>query len=372
MPGLQTAGEAWQATTAYYYNSGAVPPKPDDWYSYVERYDYLQTTEFANVVFDITPRLHVEAGTVHFHSSFNTSTYGGFWYAPQVTTEAPGGSHKWNSKFGLSYNATDNLLVYADWAQGFRDGGVNGGLPGACVKNGVPVQFQPDTLTNYELGWKSTWLDKHLVWNGAAYYMPWKNYQSLLFDPGVCASSSFDANIGDARIYGMESNAKYQATSFLSMELSASYNDSRITSDDFSNQYFVVKPGERLPYVPYFNWSGNVRYERPVKDALHGYVQYDASHKGDMFNSLQETGSNGLPYVLQPGYTLMNLRFGLNQTDEHWTAELYITNLTNKNAVIYTNEGNFDLRQTVNEPRVFGVRLSYRFGKAKAGSAAEE
>jgi hypothetical protein len=42
---------------------------------------------------------------------------------------------------------------------------------------------------------------------------------------------------------------------------------------------------------------------------------------------------------------------------------LYITNLANKNAVIYTNEGNFDLRETVNEPRVFGVRLSYRFGK---------
>jgi outer membrane receptor protein involved in Fe transport len=59
----------------------------------------------------------------------------------------------------------------------------------------------------------------------------------------------------------------------------------------------------------------------------------------------------------------MNLRLGVNQTAEHWTAEFYITNLTNKNAVIYTNEGNFDLRQTVNEPRVFGVRLSYRFGK---------
>jgi hypothetical protein len=32
----------------------------------------------------------------------------------------------------------------------------------------------------------------------------------------------------------------------------------------------------------------------------------------------------------------------------------------------YTNEGNFDLRQTVNEPRVFGARLTYRGGKAHA------
>jgi outer membrane receptor protein involved in Fe transport len=359
-PGLQTASQGWQYYNQYY---GAVtkPPKPDDWYSYVARSDYLQTTEFANVTFDITPRLHLEAGTVHFHSNFNTFQYGGYWYSSQTLSAAPGSSHKWNSKLGLSYNVTDDLLVYADAAQGFRDGGINGGIPAPCTKAGVPPAFTPDTLTNYEIGWKSTWLEKHLLWNGAIYYMPWKNFQTLIFDPAICPSSEFNANVGNARIYGAESNIKYQANAFLSMDLSASYNDSRIVKNQFSGGFVAV--GERLPYVPYFDWSGDIRYEAPLKDTLHGYLQYDISHKGDMFNTLQTTGSNGLPYVLQPGYSIMNLRFGLNQVAEHWTAELYITNLTNKNAVIYTNEGNFDLRQTVNEPRVFGARLTYRFGK---------
>ena len=44
--------------------------------------------------------------------------------------------------------------------------------------------------------------------------------------------------------------------------------------------------------------------------------------------------------------------------------EFYITNLADKNAIVYSNTGNFDLRLTTNEPRVFGLRLSYRFGKA--------
>jgi outer membrane receptor protein involved in Fe transport len=87
-----------------------------------------------------------------------------------------------------------------------------------------------------------------------------------------------------------------------------------------------------------------------------------------MYNTLEESGSNGLPRVLQPGYSVMNLRFGLNEVDARWSTELYITNLTNKNAVVYTNEGNFDLRQTVNEPRVFGVHLSYRWGKQAPGA----
>ena len=79
------------------------------------------------------------------------------------------------------------------------------------------------------------------------------------------------------------------------MEINASYNDSRVTSDKYYNpsaatSALYVEPGERLPYVAYFNWSGNIRYEAPIKDALHGYVQYDVAHKGDMWNDLQTNG----------------------------------------------------------------------------------
>jgi iron complex outermembrane receptor protein len=365
MPGLQTSGEAWQATAASYGQTG-LPPSPDDWYSYVSRSDYLQTTEFGNITFDITPRVHLEVGTVHFHSNFSTSTYGGFWYSPQVPAVYGGSSNKWDSKAGLSVNVTNNVLLYADWAQGFRDGGVNGGLPAGCTANGVPPQFTPDTLTNYELGLKTQMLDKHLTWNTALYYMPWKNLQTLVFDPSICPSSSFNANVGNAQVYGAESNAKYQATNALSMELSASYNDAKVLTNNFNNASFAVTPGERLPYDPYFSWSGNIRYDAPIQDSLKGYAQFDIAHKGDMWNDLQNSGSNGLPRVLQPGYSVMNLRLGLHQSESHWLAEFYITNLTNKNAVIYTNEGNFDLRYTRNEPRVFGGRLSYRWGKAEA------
>ena len=82
-----------------------------------------------------------------------------------------------------------------------------------------------------------------------------------------------------------------------------------------------------------------------------------------MWDDLHVVGSNGFPRLLQPEYTLMNLRFGLNSEGEQWGAEFYITNLADKNAIIYTNTGNFDLRQTTNEPRVFGLRLNYRWGK---------
>ena len=374
MPGMQYKGDAWQAA-AVSYGSSLPPPKPDDWFSYVARSDYQQVTEFTNEVIDILPTLHLELGTVHFQSHFSDSTYGGYWYAPQTPAYAGGSSEKWNSKAGLSWNVTKSVLLYADAAQGFRDGGVNPGLPPVCVtggKNqagGANLDFKPDSLTNYELGWKTTWIGGHLLWNGALYYMPWHDLQTLVFDPAICASQSFTANVGNARIYGSESEVKYQVNTAWSFDVMASYNDSHVITDNYSGSGFEVIPGERLPYVPYFNWSGNVRYETPLNNTLRWYGQYDAEHKGDMWNDITADGENGLPRVLQPGYTVMNLRFGLAQTESQWLAELYITNLTNKNAVIYTNEGNYDLRYTRNEPRVFGLRFSYRWGKP--GASAE-
>jgi outer membrane receptor protein involved in Fe transport len=124
-----------------------------------------------------------------------------------------------------------------------------------------------------------------------------------------------------------------------------------------------VVPGERLPYVPYFSYSANARYEKSFESALKGFVQYDVAHKGDMWSDLRVNNPNGFGRSLQPAYSISNLRFGISAPNDHWAAELYISNLFDKDAVIFTNTGNYDHRETTNEPRVFGLRLKYRWGK---------
>jgi len=97
------------------------------------------------------------------------------------------------------------------------------------------------------------------------------------------------------------------------------------------------------------------------------YAQFDMAHKGDMWNDLHVEGAHGFPRILQPGYNVANLRVGLNPADSRWLAELFITNVADKNAIVYSNTFNFDLRETTNEPRVVGLRLNYRFGKISGG-----
>jgi iron complex outermembrane receptor protein len=362
MPGLQYKGAAFQYYLNYYHFTAPTLPA-GQWYAYNESSEELQTSEFGNINFDITNKLNVEAGVSHFHSDSRYNTdFVKFAYGPPDPSFITTDSHKYDTRFGLNYKVADHVMVYGVFSQGFREGGSNAGDPPKCYVNGVPQQYTPDTLNNFEFGWKTTSLEGHLLWNGAAYYMDWKQLQALIYDAEVCASSSYNINVGDARIYGMESNIDYKINSNWALQASANYTDSRVTSA--ASPAYDTYVNERLPFAPYFSWSWNVRYEQPLGGALRGYAQFDMSHKGDMWNGLNPDDKNtGLPRILQPAYTISNLRLGLTPEGATWLAELYVTNLTDTNAIIYSNTGNFDLRETTNEPRVFGVRLNYRFGK---------
>ena len=361
MPGMRTDGAAFQYYEALYGTTASSLP-PGTWYAYQTRSDYKQTTEFANISFDITDKLNVEAGTVHFHAdSKYYSPFGQFSYAPTTPALSTNTSAKWNSKVGVNYKVTDRILVYADFAQGFRDGGANSGYPQNCYDAGVPQKYVPDTLNNYELGWKTTGLHGRLLINGAAYEMRWKDLQTLIYDFDICAPSSFSVNVGDARVRGAETNAELKLSQNWTVQAAASYTDSHLTSSRYTN--FQENVGERLPFVPYLSYSWNVRYEHPLGGNLSGYIQLDSAYKGDMWNDLHVAGSHGIPRINQPPYAITNLRIGLNPDGGHWLTELYIRNLTDKNAIIYSNTGNFDLRESTNQPRVIGLRFNYRVGK---------
>ncbi len=364
MPGLQPNGAAFQYYATTYYGQTQSTLPPGVWYTYTETSWDLNTSEFVNINFDVTDKLNVEAGVVHYHdkSTYDTPIFG-FAYAPNVPSDFETSSHKWDGKAGISYKATDHAMVYADWAQGFRPGGANTGDTPNCYNNGVPQTYTPDTLNNYEIGWKTTSQGGRLVWNGAAYYMDWKSLQALIYNALVCSSASYNINVGDARIYGAESNIDYNINENWQFQVSVNYTDARVTSA--ATPAYDTYVNERLPFAPYFSWAWNGRYSTPVSHSLRGYLQFDMAHKGDMYNGLNPNDVNtGLPRILQPAYTIMNLRMGINPAEsETWFAEFYITNVADKNAIVYSNSGNFDLRLTTNEPRVVGLRLSYRWGK---------
>jgi iron complex outermembrane recepter protein len=352
LPGIKLGGEEAQHLIAAYGNLAT--PRPEEWYSDYGDDHYRQVTEFGDLTFDLDPHWSVEGGIQRYHSSVSETDTGAYYYAEKVPTFHSDTSNRTNFKAGVNFKPTAHQLLYFSFAQGYRDGGFN--YISQYDNAAFPRYFKPDHLDNYELGHKSEFLGGRVVWNSALYYMRWTDYQVVVNVPE--APYAFNANAGNAQIYGLESSVEVRPVTGLTLSFDGDYNDARIKSSDYQSPAYTVVPGERLPEAPYFNFNAIARYEQPISLQLRAFAQFDAAHKGDMWNDLREDTR-----TLQPAYTIYNVRAGMGSAAGGWTAEAYVTNVVNKRAVIFANYTGYSHPDIPTEPRVFGLRLSYRWGK---------
>jgi outer membrane receptor protein involved in Fe transport/tetratricopeptide (TPR) repeat protein len=334
-------------------------PLPEEFYSDFATGREFQTSQFGDATVNISQRWSLEGGIEHFHSTLSDSTeWATYFFQPKTPAYYSASSGRTNFKAGLNYKPGEHALIYLAFAQGFREGGFNYLAPDRYPE--LPHHFNPDTLNNFELGWKSRYFGGSLRWDGALYYMPWKDYQVNVTVPQP--PFAFNANIGDARIYGVESTLEWQPVGGLRLVLAANYNNATLRSDEFQNPAFIVVPGERLPEAPEFNFNVIGRYEWIRQATLQLFTQIDVSYKGSMWNDLRVDQR-----VLQPAYTIANLRLGAGSSDGAWRAEAFITNLWNSNAVLFVNTTGYDTFPGVSNPvvavppRTYGLRLSYRW-----------
>jgi outer membrane receptor protein involved in Fe transport/tetratricopeptide (TPR) repeat protein len=358
LPNINLNGApAQEAIAAYDYKA---MPVAGDYYSsyYVDNYN--EATEFGDVTFDLDDLWSIEGGVQHFHSAVaEAQAYASYFYYPRYSEYHRAFSNKTNLRGGINFKPRPQSLLYFSFAQGYREGGFNYVPSGS--KATVPQTFNPDTLNNYEFGFKTEELGGRLIWNTAGYFMLWKDYQTGVSIAGP--PYGFQANIGNARIAGLESTLEWVPIDGLHLSFSGNYNDARLRSNEYQSPSFMVLPGERLSDAPLFNCSGAARYERHIASES-VYAQIDVEHKGSMWNSLPVDQR-----MLQPEYSLINLRIGLGNAAGAWRAEGYITNVANKRAVIYEDTTNYDYYpgistpQLATPPRVVGLRLSYNWRK---------
>ncbi|MGH8282815.1 MAG: TonB-dependent receptor [Gammaproteobacteria bacterium] len=118
-------------------------------------------------------------------------------------------------------NATN--MVYARVASGFIPGGPNIVTPGLA---GVPATFSPTKLVDYEVGYKSTFLDDRLLFDVAAYYIDWTSIPLTTF----VSPYSFLSSGGQAKSKGLEATIGYIPVQGLKFSLNTSYIDPTLTT----------------------------------------------------------------------------------------------------------------------------------------------
>jgi outer membrane receptor protein involved in Fe transport/tetratricopeptide (TPR) repeat protein len=356
LPNINFNGAPAQNAIAAYGNMAA--PTVGDYYTSFYIFDASKVSEFVDVSFDLDDLWSIEGGVEHFHSSSSeVQQYANNFYLPLVSDYHQSSADKTNAKAGVNFKPSAQTLLYLSFAQGFREGGFNYVPSGS--KAGVPLTFAPDTLNNYELGLKTQRFGGRLVWNTAAYYMAWKDYQTSVSIP--VSPYGFNANIGNARITGLETTLEIAPVDGLHISFNGNYNDSRLRSNQYQNPNFAVLAGERLPEAPLFNYSAIARYERHIASES-AYAQIDVAHKGSMWNSIKVDER-----MLQPAYNLVNLRMGIGDPAGAWRTEAYVTNAANKRAAVYVDTKGYNYYpgystpELETPPRIIGVHLSYNW-----------
>lgn len=181
------------------------------------------------------------------------------------------------------YHFQPDAMIYGRIATGYRPGGGCDTCGNPLL--GVPPTYDPDRLTNYELGIKGMFLDRRLQFELSAFYIDWTDIQLRVTN---AQGFSYPGNGDTARSQGVELNAAYAFTNGLKLSGFITYTDAKLTADAPG---VGGKDGDRLPNSA--PWAGAIMadYQREIGDdaKLIGGIAY--RYKDAVNAQLAGTGS---------------------------------------------------------------------------------
>jgi iron complex outermembrane receptor protein len=324
--------------------------------------DDTQYAGFGEVTWKITDGWTAVGGLRYFNESLTgyqtqTHPFGGFPAGPVLVPIADPNEtfHKVTWKGNLSYKWSESLLAYGTVSTGFRSGGLN---PQNEPFEPIPGSYEPDTLTNYELGAKGR-LDSGLFdYQADVYLIHWSNIQEQ--ETTADGAFTYLGNAGKATVKGVEFEFNLRPIKYLTVSLSGSYQDAYLTEGATAEQYkdnpTLGLAGDRIPNVPKFQGYLGVDYTRPIGDGWQGVLAADASYRGSVDSYFASNAFN----IPLNSYTLVGLRLGVIKGP--WSVTAFARNLTDERAQVSAINTTQDPHAFLTvQPRTIGITATRRF-----------
>ncbi len=382
------------------YGSGNPTTVPPHDFNLESEGDYSQFALYAEGTYHVTPSLDLTLGIRHFDMEDELDMY--IWYPIYYGLDdyddrsepclyddpatslciATNSDQEFDDqifKFNLSYRFSDDILAYFTYSEGFRRGGINGGTGAQAILQRVSEDDQqkvldavqrsrfyyPDSLSNWELGVKSTLLDGRMTLNGAVYVLDWQDLQiisgRLVGSDGERVKSASGSNVnlnfsqrinaGDAQSVGAEIELSALLTDYHRLDVSASYNE--IELNDSRSPYFVgddpTRDYREIYGKPEWQASMALSGNYPMGNGMEWGWRIAAAYREAI-----PTDSSLQPKL--PSYTLIDASVSLS--GDRWMASLYSRNLTDERYETATSPEARNIIYT-GKPRAVGVRLSY-------------
>ena len=313
---------------------------------------YKEYSVFANATYALTPQLDLIAGIRHGKDDQDyIQDYSGLLVGPTpVLIDSGSSKNKTTYLASASYKPTPDDALYARVATGFRPGGPNAVPPTAATL--APLTFQPDTLTSYELGYKSVMLGGRVSLEAALFSTDWKDIQIQTSAGGF----NFFVNGGAATSRGAELAVSWFPMTGLSLRSAVGYTDASLSEpapaagglDD-----------DRLPFVPKLTGSLGANYRWALNAGWSAYAGGTLNYTGERRSDFSQRAAQDVG-----SYTMLNLSGGIENAN--WRLAIYGKNLTDSDGVTFLKSQSLSpagspFGAAIIAPRTIGADLTYRF-----------
>ena len=388
-------GQFTYASYLHYYYFGTLDKLSDNWWHGVYDTNLTQKAIFGEVTLDVTENLAITLGGRWYDIESDRISRNGTLIEPPQTIHMNCGTQEdrdaWQidgipqsgfdtcyadefaetqddgfvPKVNLTYTIDDDKMVYFTYSEGFRTGGANSGKRGTIFGiDGDYHTYDPDNMTNYEVGTKTTWADGRFQFNITFYHMVWDEMQIEAVDPTASFYTAGIVNFSQANIDGFESDFSWIPAENWKLTGTLGYNDAALSEDaiifEEGDEPKVAQKGTRLPMVP--DWKASLTAEYTFEGQLWNadpYILGVYQYQGDSVNSLEGISSTLGDNTVRthPSYGVFNLRFGLN--GNNWSTALFVDNMFNEYGINLYNERWITTRVTATRPRTIGINYRY-------------
>jgi len=276
----------------------------------------------------------------------------------------------WDAK--LTYRLTDNVSFYGGAARGYKAGGFNfdraggplvvgGLLAGSPVSiTGPSLEFEQETVINYEGGFKTTLFNGNATFNITGFYAEYTDYQLNTFN-GI---SFVVENIEQVNSSGFEADFLAQPVEQIFFQGGITYANTRygdaITSSITNGTNGEGLAGKQITLAPKFSATGALTFTEQLLD-----TQYDIFMNWNFrYSSEYNTGSDLDPNKVQDGYFVANASVGLLAQESGLEIEGFVRNITDTDITQVAfnaplQGGSFGA--FLAEPRTYGITARFRF-----------
>jgi outer membrane receptor protein involved in Fe transport len=328
------------------------------------RYKTDSTSVFASVGYEFTDDLRLAGGLR--------------WYDDSKTLRT-GSSDSWNGVLwnaALSYRINDDMDSYFSVSTGYRPGGINEN-PG--VPTGVPLNYDSETVTAYEIGLKSTLVDNTLVMNLSAFYNDYKDIQAqswrILPLPGTAGLMDYLDTAGDMESKGVEAEIQWLPGSHWNISANLAWLDAKFKNyevpalaglGDIEGHTMgdtLLLDGWRPALSPEWSFGLQASYVFDLKRSGRLTPMLQTTYVGEHYaNDLNLEGAR------QGSQTKTDFRLFWDLPGNKINFQFYVENIeeadTLNNVMIYNPEEQPDIATFLanwGDPMTYGFLMSYRW-----------